>query len=259
MRVIVRSRIAAIVFAAASLSAPARTFAQSPQILAGDATRFMALGDSIAAGYKAMPVTNGYAYLLYQDGAFDQIPHTLFCNAAVPGATSGDVLRHQVPQAIIPASDGGFNPGYVTLTVGGNDLLSILKFIATHQDQAEILQFATSVITQYGQNLGATLYQLRTTLPNAKIFVANQYTIPEIQAIVPLTGPAIAAFNAVVQQVVGQFPSNVYLVDIYGAFLGRDNLLLVERHGASPFETHLTSVGHRVMEQTFANVIAQKR
>ena len=258
MKLLARSWVALAVLAV-TIAIPARLAAQSPPVFAPDATRYMALGDSIASGYKALPVTNGYVYLLYQDGVFDQIPHTLFCNAAVPGATSADVLLHQVPQAIIPASDGGFNPAYVTLTVGGNDLLSILKFIATHQDPAEILQFATKVITQYGQNLGATLYQLSTALPNTKIFVANQYTIPEIAAIVPLTGPAIAALNGVVQQVVGQFPSNVYIVDVYSAFLGRSSLLLIERHGASQFETHLTSIGHRVMEQTFADVIALNR
>jgi lysophospholipase L1-like esterase len=248
-----------LVVVAATVSLPASADAQSPQVLASDATRYMALGDSIAAGYKAVPVTNGYAYLLYQDGEFDRIPHTLFCDAAVPGATSLDVLQHQVPQATIPESEGGFHPRYVTLTVGGNDLLAILRFIGTHQDPAEILQFAMSVITQYGQNLGATLSQLSIALPDAKIFVANQYAIPQIAAIVPLTDPAIAAFNTVVQQVVAQFPSNVYLVDVYSTFLGRDDLLLVERHAASLFETHLTSVGHRLMEQTFANVIANNR
>jgi lysophospholipase L1-like esterase len=257
MKLIARSAVVLLVLAAVSLPAPA--LAQSPQVLAPDATRYMALGDSIAAGYKAMPVTQGYTYLLYQNGVFDAIPHTLFCNAAVPGATSRDVLLYQVPQAVIAAADGGFNPAYVTLTVGGNDLLSILKFMGTHQNPDEVLQFATGVITQYGHNLGTTLYLLRTALPNTKIFVANQYTIPEIEAIVPLAAPMIAAFNNVVAHVVGQFSTQVYLVDVHAAFLDRNNLLLVERRGASPLETHLTSIGHRVMEQAFADVIDQNR
>jgi lysophospholipase L1-like esterase len=258
MKLIVRSWLALLVFVA-SVSLPADALAQSHQVLASDATRYMALGDSIAAGYKAMPVTHGYTYLLYEDGAFDTIPHTLFCNAAVPGATSRDVLLYQVPQAVISTADGGFNPAYVTLTVGGNDLLSILTFMGTHQNPDDVLQFATGVIAQYGQNLASTLYLLHTALPEAKIFVANQYTIPEIEAIVPLTAPMIAAFNNVVAQVVGRFSAQVYLVDVHTAFLGRSNLLLVERHGASALETHLTSVGHRVMEQAFADVIAQNR
>ena len=83
----------------------------------------MALGDSIAAGYKMAPVTQAYPYLLYQGGAFDRMPHTLFNNLAAVGATSQDVLVHQVPQALIPAAIGGFGAKYITLTVGGNDIL----------------------------------------------------------------------------------------------------------------------------------------
>jgi lysophospholipase L1-like esterase len=47
-----------------------------------------------------------------------------------------------------------------------------------------------------------------------------------------------------------------YLVDVYEAFLGRTGLLLIERHGASAFEVHLTNAGHRVMAAAFADVIA---
>jgi hypothetical protein len=40
-------------------------------------TRYMALGDSLAAGYGAIPATQGYVYLLYQSGVFDTIPNTI--------------------------------------------------------------------------------------------------------------------------------------------------------------------------------------
>src|SRR5262245_56040896 len=39
-------------------------------------TRYMALGDSLAAGYGAVPATQGYVYLLYQSGVFDTAPNT---------------------------------------------------------------------------------------------------------------------------------------------------------------------------------------
>ncbi len=197
----------------------------------------MALGDSIAAGYQAVPVTKGYVYRLYTTETFDSIDHTLFANAAVPGATSSDVLLHQVPQALIRFADGGFNPKYVTLTVGGNDLLAILRYIQTNPDPSTVVPFATQVITQYGRNLGAILSQLRMGLPGAKVFVANQYGMTEIEALVPLAGPMIAFFNDVVNQVVGQFPTNVYVVNVHDAFLGRRNLVLGELPGVSPFET----------------------
>src|SRR5512137_2543197 len=84
---IMTKRVLSVSFAALVLAAvfAAPAIAQSPQQFADDATRYMALGDSIAAGYKAMPVTEGYAYRLYLNGVFDRIPHTLFNNASVPG------------------------------------------------------------------------------------------------------------------------------------------------------------------------------
>jgi lysophospholipase L1-like esterase len=238
---------------------PATSRAQSPQLLADDATRYMALGDSLAAGYKVLPATNGYAFLLYQDGVFDRLPHTLFNNVAAVGATSLDVLLYQVPEALIPVSEGGFGAQFITLTVGGDDLVSIVRFAATHPNPADVLQFANQVVTAYGQNLFAILSQLRAGLPGAKIFVANQYALPDIQAVFPFTDQIINALNGATAQAVVAFPSHVFLVDVHAAFLGRNGLLLVDRHGVSISEVHLTNVGHRVMEQTFANVIDQSK
>src|ERR1043166_9298847 len=131
------SACAALVIALSALSAE-RALAQSGQQFPDEATRYMALGDSIPAGYKALPATNGYPYVLYQGGVFDKMPQTLFCNLAVPGATSQDVLVHQVPQALIPFAEGGFHAQYITLTVGGNDLLAILRFASSGADQAAV-------------------------------------------------------------------------------------------------------------------------
>lgn len=233
-------------------------FAQSPQQFAPDATRYMALGDSVAAGYKAMPVTAGYTFRLYQDGVFDTIPHTLFNNAAVPGMTSYDVLHFQVPQAVAP---WGFNPQYITLTVGGNDLLAILAYVEANPgaSQGQIFAFAQQQLQAYGANLTGILSTLRTGLPEAKIFVSNQYDLPQIQAILPFADTIVALFNGVVQQVTGAFPANVYLVDVHAAFLGRNNLIEGGRGNTSPFEVHPTDVGHRVIEKAFADVIAANK
>jgi lysophospholipase L1-like esterase len=260
MKTNARAWIVAILASAAIAATPTSSLAQSHRIIAEDATRYLALGDSIASGYKAVPVTNGYAYLLYENGVFDEVSHTLFANAAVPGASSFDLASYQVPQAAIPADLGGFIPDYITVTIGGNDLLSILHFMQAHpNDQAAVLTFAGGVIRTYGANLWLAIHELHSALPNARVFVANQYTLPQIEALVPLTAPLIANLNATVAQVVGSFDANVFLVDVYSAFLGRHNLLLDEVRGVSPFETHLTSAGHRVMAQAFADVIAQNR
>jgi len=248
-----------VVAAAAVVSAAVPAVAQTPPVNGDTATRYLALGDSLPAGYKVLPVTNAYPYVLYETGAFDIVPNMLFANAAVPGATSSDLLLHQVPQATIGAADGGFLPAYITVTIGGNDLLSILHFLQTHPNPNDVLQFAGTVLSQYGANLFMSLAQLHAALPNAKIYVANQYALPRIEALVPLAAPLIAAFNSTVQQVVSAFPNSAYLVDVHSAFVGGHDLLLADRPGGSLFETHVTGVGQRVMAQTFADAIAASR
>ena len=196
-------------------------------------TRYMALGDSLVAGYGAIPATQGYVYLLYKEGVFDIATNTLLSNAGVPGVTSRQVLDHQVPQAI-----EAFRPTVITLTVGGNDLLRILKGADAGQ-----------VLSEFQTNLTLILQNLRTALPNTRIVVSNLYTIPQI----PGADQIVPVFNLIVGGVASAF--NVPVADVYGAFLGRRGLLLIERHGAAPNEVHPTNAGYRVMAQAFEAVI----
>lgn len=219
------------------------------------AARYMALGDSIAAGYKAQPATQGYAFLLYQSGVFGPTPQVVFNNLGSVGATSEDVLLYQVPQALIPAAEGGFVPGRLTLTVGGNDIAAILRYAATNPTPFELGVFTQQALNAYAQNLGATLQALLVALPHAKVYVGNQYSVPAIQALLPGGDQVLAAFNQATANVVSAFPGRAHLVDVHAAFEGRSGLLLIDRQGASPFEVHLTNAGHRAMARAFADVI----
>ena len=196
-------------------------------------TKYLALGDSLAAGYKAIPVTKGYVYELYREGAFDTVPHTLFANAAVPGATSAHVLQHQVPQAI-----EAFRPDVITLTVGGNDLLRIL-------DGAN----PGVVLAEFQSNLTQIFLALRTALPTTRIYVSNLYTVPQIAG----ADQIVPFFNQIVAGVAAVF--GVPVADVYAAFLGRHGLLLIERQGADPFEVHPTNKGYREIARAFEAVI----
>jgi lysophospholipase L1-like esterase len=248
------SALAWIVLFMAAASVPARA-----QAVADDATRYMAMGDSIAAGFKAQPATNGYAFLLYQDGAFDRMPHTLFNDIAAVGATSDDVLQFQVPQALIPASRGGFVPQFITLTVGGNDIAAIRTFVATNPDPLVLQAFIARALASYRSHLMAILEQLVVALPTAKIFVGNQYSVPELEALFPGGADVLEAFNLRTAGVVAAFQGHAYLVDVHAAFLDRNGLLLIERRGASAFEVHLTNAGHRAMAKAFADVIDENQ
>ncbi len=218
---------------ATMLFAPAVVRAELPWQFTNH-TRYMALGDSIAAGYGAVPATQGYVYLLYQDGAFDTVQNTLFCNAAVPGATSKDVLEYQVPQVAL------FHPDVITLTVGGNDLFAIMA----GADPAQVLG-------TFAMNLQQILYKLRTELPNTRIYISNQYSVPEIAG----SDQIVPVFNNVLAQVAQAF--GVTVVDVYGAFEGKSGFLLIERHDAAPDQAHPTNAGYRAIAAAFEAAATQ--
>jgi len=211
--------------------------AEQPWTLSNN-TRYIALGDSLAAGYGATPTTQGYAYLLYQKGTYDQATNTIFANAAVPGATSGDVLAYQLPPAINP-----FRPHVVTLSVGGNDALSTLPPI-----NADPL----TVIRQFQENLGRILCGLRAALPQARIYVSNLYDIPEITSQVRGGLELIVTFNHVITATANACGAGV--ADVFSEFSGRTGLLLIERNGAGQFEVHPTNAGYRAMAAAFEAV-----
>jgi lysophospholipase L1-like esterase len=243
------------VISSAALLLLAATTALAQQPAPDDATRYLALGDSTAAGYKAQPATHGYVFLLYQNGVFDHVPRTVFNSLGTVGATSQDVLVHQVPLALIPASRGGFTPHYVTLTAGGNDIAAILRFAATGPGDLALAIFIQDALNKYAQNLTGILASLTAGAPGVKIFVGNQYSVPEIEALLPGADQVLALFNQATANIVAAFPGSAYLVDAFSAFENRRGLLLIERQSASFVEVHLTNAGHRAMAQAFAEVI----
>ncbi len=212
-----------------------------------DNTRYLALGDSLSAGFEAKPATQGFVFQLYQGGAIDTLNNLLFCAAAIPNATSADVLSYQVPQVHLSFTNTGKTyRKVVTLTVGGNDALSLLDAQGTI-DPSKV----PAMIQAYGNNLAAILGTLVAISPDVQIYVGNLYD-PKL----PIAGAdlLIGAMNQTTAVVAGFFPASVVLVDLHAAFLDRKGLLLVERRGAG-FNIHPTDAGHRVMSNTFAEAI----
>jgi lysophospholipase L1-like esterase len=209
-------------------------------------TRYLAMGDSVSAGYGAMPVTHGFTYNLYQSNVIDNVNNTLFCPMAVPGALSQDVLLHQVPQArLFLADTGAPYRKVITLTVGANDLLQVL----VGADPNLVLQTV-------GTNLAMILGQLRTLIPDGKIYVANYYD-PKLP--VPGEKDLVMALNQVIVSVVASLgTSQITVVDIFTAFEGRSGLLLAEKKGSDLFEVHPTNAGYRVITDAFADAIKNR-
>jgi len=128
----------------------------------------------------------------------------------VPGATSANVFDLQVPQAV-----NIFQPHVVTISVGGNDLLQILKGANP-----------VTVLTVFRANLAKILGTLRAGLPSARIIIGNQYDIPEITAGIPGAADIIDQFNLTIAGVAQANGARV--ADVFHAFKGRNGLLLVE-------------------------------
>jgi len=200
-------------------------------------TRYLALGDSLAAGFGALPATRGYAYLLYQKGVYDRELNTSFANAAVPGATSSDVLTYQVPQAIKI-----FQPHVITISVGGNDLLRILRGADPNQ-----------VLGEFAANLTQILCGLRDGIQGVRVYIHNLYDIPEITEGIPGGLQAILQFNTIVAGI-AQSCGAAGVADVYSAFLGRQGLLIIDRNRHEPLEVHPTNAGYRVIADAFEAV-----
>src|SRR6478672_1650583 len=80
---------------------------------------YVALGDSVAAGEGAMPVTNGYTYQLYDQATFGPKQQKDFANSAVRGARSWELRDHQAAQVL--CAEPAQRPTVVTITAGAND------------------------------------------------------------------------------------------------------------------------------------------
>ena len=231
---ILRTTLFALLFASSAV------LAEKPWTL-DDNLSYMSMGDSLAAGKGATPVTRGYAYLLYQDQVFGKIDDVTFANAAVPGVTSEQVLMWQVPAAIQV-----FKPDVITMSVGGNDLERILV------EQLDPIV----VLGEFAANMGQILCGLRAALPDAVIIVGNQYDIPNLSADIPAVRDVIIAANGLLADVAQTCGTKV--ADVFSALDGRHGLLLGERKGAlDPYEIHPTDAGYRVMAKAFKEAAKQ--
>lgn len=224
-------RILGAALMALSLASTA-VLAEQPWTLS-DNVRYMSIGDSFAAGKGAIPVTSGFAYLLYQQGVFGNITNVTFANSAVPGTASSDVLAHQVPPAI-----SAFKPHIVTVFVGGNDLKKILGGADP-----------TTVLNEFASNMQGILCGLKAGLPDVSIIVANQPDFPWLTASNPQVRQLIMAANAILASVAAACDAKV--ADVFTAFDGRTGLFLAERNGVGPGEGHPTNLGYRVIATAF--------
>jgi hypothetical protein len=220
---------------------------------------YIGLGDSVAAGTGAFPVTSGYVYRLYDRGVFGQRQDTGFSNVALRGARSWELRDHQVPQLLCTRPVQ--RPTVLTITAGTND------FFQGDFDASSIARRVAEAVNVLLNNpyLPSPVVDPATGAPcpaldHVTILVSNYYSIPHPDpAVFGLLDQLLRGFDAALRfwlsTVVVPQGSRVGVVDLYTASLGRTGLVMLERrngdNGGFDFDPHPTTLGHELIAREF--------
>ncbi len=222
---------------------------------------YVAMGDSVATGEGAMPVTAGYAYRLYDHGVFGAKQQTDFANLSVRGGRSWDVRDHQVAQVL--CAEPAQRPTVVTITVGANDFLrsdSNILGIVSRVVEAVNLLLNNSTPFVSSPVLDPVTGQPCRPLTNVTILVSNYYSIPHpVPMIAAQLDAALRGFDQALSFLLPlvHVPagSEVAMVDLYTPSLGRQGLVTIQRRlgfeGPFNFDIHPTNVGHAFIARQF--------
>jgi lysophospholipase L1-like esterase len=160
-------------------------------------------------------------------------------NHGIPGITSAQLLLYlrEGPgvQAKIQDAD------IMTITIGGNDLLLLLRSENLTQEQIE------STIEQFGQQLEEILSEIRLSNKNVPIYIMGLYTPYDQDH--PLHQPgklAIPAYNQEISDNIDAF-ERVHLVSVYDSFLNKgDQLTHIDQN-----DIHPNDHGYKVIFNSF--------
>ena len=245
---------------------------------------YVGMGDSVAAGEGAMPVTNGYVYRLYDEGVFGKKQEMDFANIGVRGGRSWDLRDHQVSQVLCAEPEQ--RPTVVTITAGANDFfrdlleghctnLSCMPSITLRVAQAvalllnnggdpSLLLGATSVLDPVTGDPCRALTRSRENGPmNVTILVSNYYSLPHpVSQFAAFFDLAVRVYDQELRAQLGQIQvpagSRFAVVDLYTPSLGRQGLVTIQRrfgyNGPFDFDFHPTNLGHAFIAGEFKKV-----
>lgn len=186
------------------------------------ARRYVALGDSVAAGYRAAPgwgyVAQLYRHLVARGGECH------LANLSSPGATTRN-LGGQVHRALL------YRPDLVTIDIGGNDLRH------ARPDPGRIVPYSM-------ENLDACLRALRHGAPGAAVFIADVYNpYPPGSQMWRAAEGWLGGFNRALGHVAARHGCRVVGIKAALARAGGGAI--------APDRLHPTTAGHTAIAQAF--------
>jgi len=238
---------------------------------------YLSLGDSVAAGEGALPVTQGFVYRLYDQGVFGRKQEMDFANIGIKGITAEEAQVLQVPQALcFQPPRIAVAPSVITLTAGANDFFVYLADPNNPLDPGAIIALADGIAARVDNIIrslvfglaGLPAYCAGDGIPGITVLVSNYYSFghpdPQIEFLLDL---ALTSFGTSLEARVARIQSDIIAsgkdarvgyVDTYSAMDGRQGLLLIQKRngfgGAFDFEIHPTNAGHAVIAREFGRV-----
>jgi lysophospholipase L1-like esterase len=237
---------------------PALAFAQISFPKSG---YYAGMGDSVAAGEGALPVTNGYVYALYEHGVFGTRQETEFANLAARGARSWELRDHQVPQLL--CAEPAHRPTVVTITAGANDFLR--GDVDVFNIARRVAEAVTLLLNNDNGLVTSPVLDPVTSAPcraldQVTILVSNYYSIPHpIPAVFAQLDAALRGFDQALRFWLTTVPvpdgSRIAIVDLFTPSLGRHGLVNIDRRlgfaGPFDFDVHPTNLGHMFIAARF--------
>lgn len=187
---------------------------------------YLALGASDATGVGAVPLSEGYVYLIQRD-LDRRLPRVLLLNLGVPGARTAVIME----QARL-ARQGGIAADLVTLWTGANDLIS-------GEDPQRFRHELRALVSLVKEDLSDTV--VMATLPDlTQLPRFRERPSPSV------THERLVLFNRVIAQEAGR--AEARLVDLFASPM-REELVF------GPDGFHPNNAGHREIARLFLHAI----
>jgi lysophospholipase L1-like esterase len=216
---------------------------------------YLALGDSLARGSRLRDLRDGYVSRLHhQLSQRDGVSYGLE-NLAVGGETSASFLRRQLPAALEALRTR--RVAYVTLDLGGNDLLGALRSSPCADGLARPPCRARldRTVAAYLSNLDAILNQLRAAAPTTEIVFLTTYNPFSLGLDTPFERESDAALRGVntdAAAVAARY--DVRVADGFAALAGTTSATTGMRQ--HPPDVHPRPLGHDLLAAAVLDALA---